>query len=408
MSSITRRPDGQWRARYRDAAGREHARHFARKVDAQRWLDEVTTAVVTGTYVDPKTARTTVEQWCATWLEGYATRRPSTVRQARGPRRADRGGVRLAAARRGSAVTRAVVDGETQGRRAGDESYVYALHARLSQVMSDAVHDGILARNPCSRRTSPGAGQQRPYVATTEQVWALYDAFPAHLAPAVLLGAFVGLRTAEACGLRVADVDFMRGVVAPAVQWPGEPLKTRDVADRRADPAPSWRLQLSAAGAPVAGETARDRRARAAGVARGRSSARARGPAAVPGLPDGFRFHDLRHYLASLLIASGADVKVVQARLRHASAKTTLDTYGHLWPDADESARAAVGAVLAARADSLRTSGRPRLTNVRRSEAIVGSRCRSTARTRAGAGAGGSGRSRWCACSRSRSRSGPR
>jgi Phage integrase family len=75
----------------------------------------------------------------------------------------------------------------------------------------------------------------------------------------------------------------------------------------------------------------------------------------VPGLPEGFRFHDLRHYLASLLIASGADVKVVQARLRHASAKTTLDTYGHLWPDADESTRAAVGAVLAARADWLRT-----------------------------------------------------
>jgi integrase len=59
-----------------------------------------------------------------------------------------------------------------------------------------------------------------------------------------------------------------------------------------------------------------------------------------------FSFHDLRHYLASLLIASGADVKVVQARLRHASAKTTLDTYGHLWPDADESTRAAVATVI--------------------------------------------------------------
>jgi len=51
---------------------------------------------------------------------------------------------------------------------------------------------------------------------------------------------------------------------------------------------------------------------------------------AVKGLPAGFRFHDLRHYLASLLIASGANVKVVQARLRHASATTTLDCYGHL------------------------------------------------------------------------------
>jgi integrase len=74
----------------------------------------------------------------------------------------------------------------------------------------------------------------------------------------------------------------------------------------------------------------------------------------VAGLPDGFRYHDLRHYFASLLIASGTDVKAVQARLRHASAKTTLDTYGHLWPDRDESTRAAVEAVLAARAEQER------------------------------------------------------
>ena len=61
--------------------------------------------------------------------------------------------------------------------------------------------------------------------------------------------------------------------------------------------------------------------------------------------------------LASLLIASGADVKVVQARLRHASAKTTLDTYGHLWPDSDDSTRVAVAAVLADRRE--RTSCGP-------------------------------------------------
>jgi integrase len=68
--------------------------------------------------------------------------------------------------------------------------------------------------------------------------------------------------------------------------------------------------------------------------------------AEVAGLPEGFTFHDLRHFLASLLIASGADIKTVQARLRHSSARTTLDTYGHLWPDADESTRAAIGAVI--------------------------------------------------------------
>jgi integrase len=66
----------------------------------------------------------------------------------------------------------------------------------------------------------------------------------------------------------------------------------------------------------------------------------------IDNLPEGFSFHDLRHYLASLLIASGADIKTVQARMRHASARTTLDTYGHLWIDADESTRTAVGAVI--------------------------------------------------------------
>jgi integrase len=44
------------------------------------------------------------------------------------------------------------------------------------------------------------------------------------------------------------------------------------------------------------------------------------------------RLYDLRHTSASLLIAQGASVKVVQAQLGHATASITLDTYGHLFP----------------------------------------------------------------------------
>jgi integrase len=350
MTNLAKRPDGQWRARYRDATGRQHAKHFPRKVDGQRWLDEVTAAVVTGQYVDPKTAKTTVSAWCVIWLAGYATRRPSTVRQARvhvAQIEAAFGQLPLSAVRP-SSVRSWTAKLKSDGL---STSYVYALHARLSQIMSDAVHDGLLARNPCSRRTSPGAGQQRPYVATTKQVWALYDAMPEHLAPAILLGAFVGLRTAEACGLLVADVDFMRGVVTPARQWPGEQLKTET--SRTAVPIPpELSLELASAVKQWPGETVvTDGRGGAASPWSIERAVRA-GRKKVAGMPEGFRIHDLRHYLASLLIASGSDVKVVQARLRHASAKTTLDTYGHLWPDADESARAAVGLVLAARTDS--------------------------------------------------------
>lgn len=38
--------------------------------------------------------------------------------------------------------------------------------------------------------------------------------------------------------------------------------------------------------------------------------------------------------------------------MRHASARTALDTYGHLWPDADESTRTAIGVVIAERMKS--------------------------------------------------------
>ncbi len=84
----------------------------------------------------------------------------------------------------------------------------------------------VVMRDRCFQRTSSGAAQHRPYVATTEQMWALHDAMPEHLQPAILLGAFVGLRTAEVAGLRLAGVDLMGCIIRPAQQDNGEQLKT--------------------------------------------------------------------------------------------------------------------------------------------------------------------------------------
>lgn len=75
MANIVKRSDGRWRARYRDNAGKEHSRHFKRKVDAQRWLDVVTT----GMYVDPGRSRITVAEWSRRWLETKA--RPEAVHE---------------------------------------------------------------------------------------------------------------------------------------------------------------------------------------------------------------------------------------------------------------------------------------------------------------------------------------
>jgi integrase len=356
MASIKKRPDGQWRARYRDAAGREHAKHFPRKVDAQKWLDEVTASVVTGAYVDPKARKITVAEWSDVWLAGYGNRRPASVRQARvhvAKIREEFGPLPLSAVR--PSAVKSWLSALRQGDKPLSVSYVYALHSRLSQIMGDAVLDGVLPSNPCSRRTSPPAGAQRPYVATTAQVWALHDAMPDRYRLAVLLGAFAGLRLAESCGLRPGDVAFLHREIRPAVQYPAQPLKTP--MSQTAIPVPSALVaHLSAQVAEWPGMTVlTDDKGAQVGpwkLERAFRTARKR----VPDLPAGFRYQDLRHYFASLLIASGADVKVVQHRLRHASAKTTLDTYGHLWPDSDESTRTAVERVMLDRpADSVRT-----------------------------------------------------
>ena len=63
---------------------------------------------------------------------------------------------------------------------------------------------------------------------------------------------------------------------------------------------------------------------------------------------EGVTFHNLRHYYASLLIRHAESVKVVQARLGHATAAETLDTYSPLWPDSMDRTREAVDVVLGA------------------------------------------------------------
>jgi integrase len=50
----------------------------------------------------------------------------------------------------------------------------------------------------------------------------------------------------------------------------------------------------------------------------------------------------LRHTHAALLIAQNVHPSVIKDRLGHSSIKTTLDTYGHLYPHADRVAAEAL------------------------------------------------------------------
>ena len=345
MASVRRTPEGKWLARLRPVkGGRQVSRTFDRKVDAQRWVAEVTTAAAAGTYVDPHRERLTVRQWCEEWLEGYGGRE-STRRSARTHVRlivAGLGDHRLRDLRT-SHVKAWLRQLEGEGRA---PSYVSAVRSRLRTICQAAVDDGLLVRNPVIRGTATAAGAGRPYVATTGQVWALYAAFPEHLRSAVLLGAFAGLRAAEVVALRPEDVDWDRGIITPAIQYGGKPLKT--AASHAPVPVPlslleHLRADMSAGEGMtvVPGHIGR-------GAAPWNITTSVVQHREKAGLPGEFRFHDLRHYFASTLIAAGLDVKTVQARVRHQSAKVTLDTYGHLFPDRDDHTRAALEGPLAA------------------------------------------------------------
>src|SRR3954451_5481248 len=83
MGSIAKRPDGTYRRRYRDENGKEHARHFKRKVDAQRWLNSVTAALESGNYVDHRAGKINVGERAEKWFEGQAHLKPRTRRRYR-------------------------------------------------------------------------------------------------------------------------------------------------------------------------------------------------------------------------------------------------------------------------------------------------------------------------------------
>ncbi|WP_433721094.1 tyrosine-type recombinase/integrase [Microbacterium laevaniformans] len=343
MASIKQRPDGVWRARYRGPDGREYSKHARLKRDAQTWLDDATAAMKAGTWVDPSTSRITVGEWLTKWETGYAGNKPGTVKSAAVHLKLirEKFGTRQVRTIRPSDVKTWMAELSEKYAR----SYVYAIHRRLHQVLEDAVHDGILARNPVSRRTSPPAPLQRPYVATTAQVWALYDALPKEYRSIVLLGAFVGLRAGEMAALTRDDVDWSGHTVTVATQHDNAGLKSDASAGTVPIPEELTEMLKMDAGERMIIPGVFGRGVTAWQLNRVWADTRG----SVKGLPQGFRIHDLRHYFASLLIAAGLDIKVVQTRMRHASPVVTLRTYGHLWPDTDDTSRAAVATVLALR-----------------------------------------------------------
>ncbi len=80
MSTISKKPNGRWLARYRDDAGRSRSKVFDRKFDAQQFLDEVATDIKRGSWIDPRAGRMGFEEWSMEWWRTTTKLRPTTRR----------------------------------------------------------------------------------------------------------------------------------------------------------------------------------------------------------------------------------------------------------------------------------------------------------------------------------------
>lgn len=372
MSSIQKRDNGKWRARYRDEAGKEHARHFTRKVDAQNWLDDVTAAVVTGTYVDPKAGKITFRKWFEvyasrqTWADGT---RVSAVQAAAGVTFADVPMGKIAP----SHVQQWVKAMQSPSMTRTKSLAASTVHTRFNYVHGaflSAVRDRVIAVDPCDgvklpRKPKADVGASR--IPTPESVGEAIRQAPDWFSTFIAVCAFAGLRLGEAAGLQVRDVDFLRRTLRVQRQVQGTSASNTKVVPPKYESdrlihVPEELTNMIAEHIGKIGTHGEDQWlfADVWGDLLHRASAghQWRRTRAIVGLGE-FTLHDLRHFYASGLIAAGCDVVTVQRALGHSSASITLGIYSHLWLDAADRTRAAASSLMAsslgAPADSLRT-----------------------------------------------------
>lgn len=371
MASIQKRPDGRWRARYRDDAGKEHARHFGRKLDAQRWLDEVTASVVTGIYVDPGAGKETFASFYQGWADRQIWVRGTRESADQAAASVPFSNLPLAKIRRAHLEQwiKAMSAPEEEGKRALAPSTIQTRFNYVSMVLRGALRDRRISIDPSDgvrlpRQRRAAAKMEIP---TADQVRAALDQAPKEYRALVAVCAFAGLRLGEMAGLRVEDVDFLRRTLHVQRQVQGQNVAQTIVVPPKAGSErviaiPKELCDILAAHIADIGTI----REEAYFFGRGsdllnRNSAGNiwRGIRDAAKLPADHTLHTLRHFYASALIAAGCDVVTVQRALGHSKATTTLNTYAHLWPSAEDRTRAAaadlMGQVLGIPADSLRT-----------------------------------------------------
>jgi integrase len=371
----------RWRARYVGPNSVEHSKRFARKADAQAWLDKTTTEVGTHTWVDPSRSRELFATMAEAWFVTKASRKPTTVAGYRGildvlvlPRW---GEVRLADITYEDVqtwVSGLSVDGGVRFEATGlSASRVVQAYQVLNGVLKYAIRAKRLVVNPAADIALPSsAGIEKRYL-SHQQVQELAVAC-GRFRTLVLVLAYCGLRFGEATALRQKNVDLKAAriwVEASATKVARRGIVETDTKTHgaRKVPIPASVVELLRTELPNEAEALvfPSRRGgylpaaefrwtfdqavialRSAAAAKRQEEVAQTGEAVTPE----FRTivpHELRHTCASLAIKAGANVKVLQTLLGHKTATMTLDCYEHLYPDE-------LGVIAAALDDGARTA----------------------------------------------------
>ncbi len=354
-----RTPPARWMVRYYDPSGRtKSAGTFKKKPDAEKKQTEIENSLHEGSYRDPSASKVTLGQMAEKWLSTRTDIKRSTWWKYRGlldshvlPKWGD---LPLSAVHNED-VAVWVADLQKPRDEGGSNlgaSQTGHAHGVLSMVLEWCVPRRLPA-NPARGVPLPKPSEAEHVYLDHVQVEALASAAGelrtsygqiAAAAPVnralILLLAYTGLRFNEAAALRLGRVDLDRRrirVVVAFAEVEGKLVEQSPKTGKsRTVPVPPSLvdelrpLMLGRSESDLLFTTRRGGEVRLRNW-RNREFGKAVKAVGLDGR--GLTPHKLRHTAASLAIASGADVKVVQSMLGHATATMTLDRYGHLFPD---------------------------------------------------------------------------
>lgn len=327
----------RWRVRWVDDSGGERTRVFERRPDAQAHLDGLTADVQRGERVDPRNSAETFGSVAAQWFAIKRHRKPKTVAGYRSildtlvlPKWSEVPLKRIDYQEYSTWLGDLAVDG-SQRSTALSVSRITQAHQLVGAVLKYAQRTGKIARNVAaeikrSEDLPVPVERERRYLNHAELLQ-LAKATERFETLTLVLG-YCGLRFGEAAALRrkhIGDRELLVRISATYVT--GQRIIESTTKANRARqvpvPGPVWdRLQPALPSDPDALVFPSHRGGHLPIEEYRRAFDKACNVIGIAGLvPEG-----LRHAMASLVIVAGANVKVVQRLLGHATAAMTLDT----------------------------------------------------------------------------------